>query len=143
MEEWKIRFAGAIVRAVAQNLREDVRGAKDFGAVREDLCAFGGIVGVGITGFDARAGFERDLESGFRQRGQHRGYQRNAPLPRKRFAGYTNNHDASSDAQELRLILVLIRILAGPHCNASELRGIRSIRDRTESTWKSRRRSRK
>src|SRR5712692_5290939 len=96
MEEWKIRFAGAIVRAVAQNLREDVGGAKNFGAVGENLRALGGIVGIGITGFDARARFERDLESGFRQRGQHRGYQRNAPLPRKRFAGHTNNHDASS-----------------------------------------------
>src|SRR5258708_2327361 len=66
------------------------------------LCArvVRGVIGVGITGCDTRASLDDHLEPALRQRGEHRGHQRHAPLPRKRFAGNTSNHEAPSDTKK-------------------------------------------
>src|SRR5260221_430311 len=105
VKERKVGFAGAVVGAVAEDLGDDVGGAKDFGAIRDNLCALGYVIGVGITGLDTGTGFQHDLQARFGQIGNHRGHQRNAPLPRKTFAGNTDNHEGPSDTPELDLIL--------------------------------------
>src|SRR5258708_32158549 len=95
MKQGKVGSPGAVVGAVAKNLRDDIGGAKHFRAIRQDFRALGGVIGVRITGFDTRASLNDDLEPALRQRGDHRGHQRHAPLPRKRFAGNTSNHEPS------------------------------------------------
>src|SRR6202008_4236787 len=108
MIERNVGLAGLIVRAIAKNLRDDVGGLKNFGAIPQDFRAFGGVIGVWITGLGTRARFNDYFESGFGQSGNHGGRQRKAPLCRETFAGYSDNHEASSDTQELNLILIRV-----------------------------------
>src|SRR5467141_2387480 len=95
MKQRKVGLAGAVVGAVAKNLRDDIGGAKHFRAIRQDFRALGGVIGVRITGFDTRTSLNDDFQARLGQRGQYRGHQRHAPLPRKRFAGNTDNHEPS------------------------------------------------
>src|ERR1700682_5492007 len=114
MKERAAALAGFVVGAGAKNLRYEVRGAKNLGAIPQDFRAFGDVIGVWITGFGTCARFNDYFESCFGEIGNYGGDQREPHPPRKSFAGHTDNHEASSDTQELNLIL--IRILAGPHC---------------------------
>src|SRR5882757_5424276 len=114
MKERKVVFTGAIVGAVAKNLRDDVRGTENLGAIPQDFPAFGDVLGVRIAGFGTGAGFNDYFQSYLGQIGNHGGHKRYAPLPRKSLAGHTDNHEAASDTQELSSML--IRILAGRHC---------------------------
>ena len=47
--------AGAIVRAVAQHLNDDIGGAENLGTLRNNFRAFGCVVGVGISRFRSAA----------------------------------------------------------------------------------------
>ncbi len=76
MKQRKIGFAGAIVGAVAKNLREDVGGTKTLGAIRQDFRTLGNVIRVRITGFDPRPSLNDDFQARLRQRGQHRGHNR-------------------------------------------------------------------
>src|SRR6202040_1437629 len=114
MKERDVGLAGFVVRAVAENLRDDVRGAENFGTIAQDFRAFGDVIGVRIAGFQAGARLNDNFQACFGKIGNYGGHQRDAPLPWKGLTGNTDNHEASSDTPELNLIL--IRILAGPHC---------------------------
>jgi hypothetical protein len=94
MEQRKVCFARPIVRSVAKDLRNDVGSAKDLSTPQENLSAFCKVLGIGITGFDTRARFDNDLESCLGEIGDHRGDERNAPLPWIAFARNANNHEA-------------------------------------------------
>ncbi len=69
VEQREVGVAGFVVRAVAEDLRDDVGGAKNFGAIGDDFCAFGGVGGVGVAGFDSGVGFDDDFEAAFCQGG--------------------------------------------------------------------------
>src|SRR5258708_19978312 len=112
MKEGEIVFAGAIIGAVAKNLRDDVRGTKNLGAIPQNFPAFGDVLSVRIAGFGTGAGFNDYFQSYLGQIGNHGGHKRYALLPRKSLAGHTDNHQPSSDTQQLTLIL--IRIPPGP-----------------------------
>ena len=88
----EIGGAGFVVRARAEDLDDDVGGAEDFGAIGNYFCAFGGIVGVGISGFDTGAGFDDDFETDFGEVREGGWDKCDATFPRETFSGYTNNH---------------------------------------------------
>ena len=64
MEEGNVGFAGLVVGAVAENLDHNV-GAENFGTIRKDLRALGGVVGVAIAGLDSRACFHDNFQTCF------------------------------------------------------------------------------
>src|ERR1700686_2736884 len=108
MKERDVGLAGFVIGAVAKNLRDDVRGAKNLAAIPQDFRAFGDVIGVWITGFGTCARFNDYFESCFGEIGNYGGHQRDAPLPRKSFAGHTDNHETPSDNEELKSILIRI-----------------------------------
>ena len=73
---------------------EEIRSGSVLGAIRHNLGAFFRIVGIGISGFNARTGLHLNFETSFGECGNYRGHQRNPPLPRINFLRNTNTHEA-------------------------------------------------
>ena len=92
--------AGFVVRAGTEDLDDDVGGAENFGAVGNYFCAFGGVVGVGISGFDSGAGFDDDFEANFGEVREGGWDKCDATFPGERFSGYTNDHRGASQGAE-------------------------------------------
>jgi hypothetical protein len=49
--ERNVGFAGLVIGAIAEDLNDNIRGAKDLGSVSGYFRAFRGVLGVGIAGF--------------------------------------------------------------------------------------------
>ena len=66
--------------------------AKIAAAIRENLCALFDVERVRIARFPARAFFNHELKSDFKQIWDYRGHQSNPALSGITFFGYTDNH---------------------------------------------------
>ena len=95
MEQRNIGLAGLVVRAIAQHLHENIGLGEEFAAVGNNLGAFGGVLGVGITGCDACAGLDVHFESALRQRGNHKRHHSDAPFSRESLARDSDDHAIS------------------------------------------------
>src|ERR1019366_8647464 len=89
-----ILLPGHVVGTVAKNLHDYVRGSKHGSAVRNDLRALVGILGIGIAGLDSSAGLYVNFETRFGQRREDYRHERNPPLPRISFFRHTDDHEA-------------------------------------------------
>ncbi len=83
-----------VVGTVAKNLHDNVSGGKHRSAVRNDLRALVGILGIGIASLDSSAGLNVNFETRFGQRREDYGHERNPPLPRISFFRHTDDHEA-------------------------------------------------
>jgi hypothetical protein len=63
--EGNVGFASLVIRAVAEDLNDNIRGAKDLGSVRGHLRAFSGVLGVGIAGLKPSILFHHHVQAGF------------------------------------------------------------------------------
>ena len=88
----QIGFAGFVVGAVSEDLRDDIGLRKNCGAVRGNLRALIGVFGVGISCGGPRSGFDGNLEAGFGQIRDYGGNQRDAAFAGIGFAWDTDNH---------------------------------------------------
>ena len=95
-KERQIGAARLVVRSVTEHLRDDVGRGKHLGPIRDNLCALGGVLGIGKARSDARAGLDDNLHACLGESGNDNGHKRHAPLPRICFSGNTDNHEASS-----------------------------------------------
>jgi hypothetical protein len=77
---------------VAENLNDNIRGAKDLGSVTGHLCAFSGVLGVGIAGFKSSILFHHNIEAGFLEVRNDRRYERDATFAGIAFARDANSH---------------------------------------------------
>jgi hypothetical protein len=96
VEQREVGVAGLVVRAIAENLRDYIGGAKNFGAIGDDSCAFRGVRGVGVACFHSSAGFEDYVQAAFRESGDHRGHQGYAPFTGITFSRDAHDHETSS-----------------------------------------------
>jgi hypothetical protein len=69
-----------VVGTVTKNLHDDVSGSKHGGAISNDLCAFIGILGIGIPGINTSAGLYVDFEARLGQGGENGGHERDPPV---------------------------------------------------------------
>ena len=118
-QEREVGAAGHFVGAVTQHLQDDVGRGEHFRPLGDDLRAPGGVLRIGVAGFDAGAGFDDDFQSGFLEVGNGRRYERNPPLPWKGFAGNTDDHGGflcfPAQSGELSILEQI-----GNSCNRSE-----------------------
>src|SRR5215472_12651928 len=98
MQQRKVRLPGNIIRAVAQNLDDNVRTTKDRTAIRKDLSTFLDIESVRIARLRPCTGLDQHFESGLDEIRDHHGNKRNASLARISLLRHTDDH---------RLILLL------------------------------------
>src|SRR4051812_25873064 len=85
-------MAGPIIRAVAKDLDDDVRGLEYVAPTRQDLSPPGRIVGVRITGLRAGSRLHDDLESRLQEARDDRRHHGHSPLTRVALARYADDH---------------------------------------------------
>jgi hypothetical protein len=92
MEKRYVRFAGFIIRAVAEHLNHYVSGGKHIPAFRDDLSAFGEVFCVRISGLSAGARLDNDFQSSLGERWNRTWDHSHAPFPGEGFPGDSHNH---------------------------------------------------
>ncbi len=88
MKVRKISFARFVIRTVTKHLHDNIRCAKNFGAIRENFHSLCGILVVRIAGVGARPSLHYNFQSSLGQIGDYGRHQRYAPLPWITFAGH-------------------------------------------------------
>ena len=88
----KVGLAGSIIRSVAEDLCDDVGGAKDRSTIGDDLCSLVNISRVRIASLLACSALDDDFESGLRQIGNDDGNERDPPLSGIALFGNSNDH---------------------------------------------------
>src|SRR5712692_10921622 len=114
-QQWKVRLPGNIIRAVAQNLDDDVRTTKDRTAIRKDLSAFLDIESVRIARLRSCPGLDQHFKSRLEEIRDHHGNERNASLARITLLRHSNDH---------RVILLLgsVKSYKAPPCLHSHIK---------------------
>ena len=96
MEQRQVGVAGFVVRAVAEDLGDDVGGAKHFGAIGDDFRTFGDVGGVGIAGFHASVGLDDYFQAAFCEGGDYRWNESYAAFTWIAFSRDADDHETSS-----------------------------------------------
>src|SRR6266852_3845250 len=111
-QQWKVRLPGNIIRAVAQNLDDNVRTTKDRTAIGKDLGALFDIKSIRVARLRPCPGFDQHSESRLDEIRDHHGNERNASLARITLLRHPNDH---------RVILLLgsLKSYKDPPCLAS------------------------
>jgi hypothetical protein len=92
VEEREVGVAGFVVRAVAEDLGDDVGGAKHFGAIGDDLRAFGDVGSVGIAGFHSSVSFDDYFQAAFCEDGDYGGDESYPAFTWIAFSWHANDH---------------------------------------------------
>ena len=94
-QERNVFMARPIVRAVAEDLDDDVRGLEYVTSSGHDLGPPSGIVGVRIAGLRAGPRLHDDLEARFQKARDDRGHQGHTPFTRVALARDADDHESS------------------------------------------------
>src|SRR6266852_7642455 len=91
-QQWKVRLPGNIIRAVAQNLDDNVRTTKDRTAIGKDLGALFDIESIRIARLRPCPGLDQHFKSRLDEIRDHHGNERNASLARITLLRHSNDH---------------------------------------------------